>query len=243
MLEPIPAIDIIDGQCVRLSKGRYDTKTVYNENPVDVALQFEALGFQRLHVVDLDGAKSSHVVNLSVLKELTSKTKLHIDFGGGIKTDDDIKAVFQCGAEFVTIGSIAVKNPQIFEHWIETYGPKHIILGADVKDGYISINGWRECSDIPLFEFLDTYLNKGIKYILCTDISKDGMLKGTSVELYTQIMQRYPHCKLIASGGVSCMQDLTDLDAAKVPHVVFGKAIYENRIDMKEVAQRFIHNR
>lgn len=240
MLNPIPAIDIIEGKCVRLSKGNYDSKKVYDFSPIDLAKQFEDLGFKRLHLVDLDGAKSKHVVNLDILQEISQQTHLSIDFGGGIKSDDDIKAVFDSGADYVTIGSLAVKEPAIFEKWIKTYGANKIILGADVKDGFISINGWKENSNRTLFDFLDDYIAQGISHVLCTDISKDGMLSGTSVDLYKSILQRYPHCELIASGGVSCMKDLEELNEAGVPHVVFGKAIYEGRIDLNEVVRQYL---
>ena len=239
MIEPIPAIDLIEGKCVRLTKGDYDSKKVYSDSPVDMALRFEAVGFKRIHLVDLDGAKSSHVVNLPVLREIATKTHLTIDFGGGIKSDDDIQAVFDNGAQWATVGSIAVTQVEKFDSWIQKYGADRLILGADVKDGFISIHGWKEQSRLRLFDFLDTYINKGIKHVLCTDINKDGMLKGTAVELYQSILERYPDCKLIASGGVSSIEDLKILNRADVPYVVFGKAIYEGRLDLNEVAKTF----
>lgn len=239
MLQPIPAIDIIEGKCVRLSKGDYAAKKIYDEKPLDLAKRFEDLGFKRLHVVDLDGAKSSHIVNCKTLDAIASKTNLLIDFGGGIKSDDDIKAVFDYGATFATIGSIAVKEPERFENWMNLYGNDRLILGADVKNGVISINGWKEDSNITLFDFLSQYINKGINNVLCTDISKDGMLAGTSLQLYKDILKKFPTCALIASGGVSGIGDLIDLDEAGIPYAVFGKAIYEGKIDLAEVSAKF----
>lgn len=239
MLNPIPAIDIIEGKCVRLSKGDYSSKKVYDADILDMAKKIEDCGFTRLHMVDLDGARSSHVVNLDTLNKVASNTTLKIDFGGGVKSDKDIQAVFNNGAELVTVGSIAVDKPATFDKWLAAYGPEHLILGADTKDGLISINGWKENSTIKLFDFLESYIKKGIKYILCTDISKDGMLNGTSIKLYQDILKIYPQCSLIASGGVSSIQDLIDLDAAGIPYVVFGKAIYEGRINLKDVTEKF----
>lgn len=239
MIEPIPAIDLIDGKCVRLTKGDYDTKKVYSDDPVDMAKKFETLGFRRLHLVDLDGAKSHHVVNLQVLRDISKNTRLSIDFGGGIKSDADIAAVFENGADFATIGSVAVTQREKFVSWLGTYGAGRLILGADVKNGCISINGWKEESKQTLFDFLDSYIPLGVTRILCTDISKDGMLQGTAVELYRKIMQRYPACQLIASGGVSSMDDLIELDKAGIPAVVFGKAIYEGRLSLHDVAEKF----
>lgn len=239
MIQPIPAIDLIDGKCVRLTKGNYDSKKVYSNDPVEMAKKFESFGFKRLHVVDLDGAKSHHVVNLKVLQQITTSTKLSVDFGGGIKSDEDLTAVFDSGAEYATIGSVAVTQPEKFMTWLEKYGSQRLILGADEKDGFISINGWKEESKQTLFDFLNTYINKGVTHILCTDISKDGMLQGTAVKLYQQIMSRFPACQLIASGGVSSMEDIILLDKAGIPAVVFGKAIYEGKISLEEVAKQF----
>lgn len=239
MIELIPAIDIIQGQCVRLSKGDYDTKRVYG-NPVDMALQFEEAGFQRLHVVDLDGAKSRHVVNDAILQEITRRTHLTVDFGGGIKTEDDLQRAFDAGASMVTVGSIAVTHPDTYLQWLQKYGAERMILGADVRNGYISINGWKEDSSERLTDFLARYMEAGNRNVLCTEISKDGMLSGPATELYRHIMATYPQCYLIASGGVSCMQDIETLEAAGIPAVVFGKAIYEGRIDMKELSQRYL---
>lgn len=235
MIELIPAIDIIDGKCVRLTKGDYNNKKIYNENPVIVAKDFEIQGFRRLHIVDLDGAKSNHIVNVDILKRITSETNLIVDFGGGIKTDNDIELAFQNGASMVTIGSIAVTQPKLFVSWIDKYGPERIILGADVRNGKISINGWKEDSTEELLPFLKYYIDKGINKVLCTDISKDGMLQGTAIELYKSVMREYPSLQLIASGGVSCLSDIIELENNGIPAVVFGKAIYEGKINLNEL--------
>ena len=236
-ITPIPAIDLIEGKCVRLTQGDYATSHVYAEDPVDMARRFEDMGFTRLHLVDLDGAKSRHVVNDHVLKAITRATKLIVDFGGGVKTDDDMSRVLDAGAEMVTCGSIAVTQPDTVLGWMERYGAEHLILGADVKDGKISINGWLEDSAYELMPFLQRYLDAGMMHVLCTDISRDGMLQGPATALYGSIMQAFPHCRLIASGGVSCIEDILQLDKAGVPAVVFGKAIYEGKINMKELAE------
>lgn len=230
MIQLIPAIDIINGQCVRLTKGDYAQKTVYNSNPVEVARHFEELGFKRLHVVDLDGAKSKHIVNTATLKAITQATSLVVDFGGGIKTNEDVHLAFENGAAMVTIGSVAVTNPNLMEHWIDLYGAERIILGADTRNGKLSINGWLEDSDADIITFIGHYYELGIRKVLCTDISKDGTLTGPSIALYQQIMKAYPDLHLIASGGVSSNQDLQDLEAAGIPAVVFGKAFYEGRL-------------
>ena len=235
-IELIPAIDIIDGLCVRLTKGDYNQKKVYNNNPVEVAKHFEKIGFKRLHVVDLDGAKSKHIVNDGVLNEITKATNLIVDFGGGIKTKDDIEKAFKAGASMVTIGSIAVTNRQLFLEWIEAYGAERLILGADVRNGKISINGWKEDSSEELLPFLKQYVDKGVRNVLCTEISKDGTLQGPAINLYKGIMKAYPQLHLIASGGVSSNDDITDLDNAGIPAVVFGKAFYEGKIDIKSLA-------
>jgi phosphoribosylformimino-5-aminoimidazole carboxamide ribotide isomerase len=234
-IELIPAIDIINGQCVRLTKGDYNQKKVYNDNPVEVAMNFEKLGFKRLHVVDLDGAKSKHIVNDGVLKEITKATNLIVDFGGGIKTKDDIEKAFEAGASMVTIGSVAVTNRQLFLEWIKIYGAERLILGADVRNGKISINGWKEDSSEELLPFLKQYVDKGVSNVLCTEISKDGTLQGPATNLYKDIMKAYPQLHLIASGGVSSNEDITDLDNAGIPAVVFGKAFYEGKIDIKSL--------
>lgn len=236
-ITPIPAIDLIEGKCVRLTQGDYATSHVYAEDPVDMARRFEDMGFTRLHLVDLDGAKSRHVVNDHVLKAITRATKLIVDFGGGVKTDDDMSRVLDAGAEMVTCGSIAVTQPDMVLGWMERYGAQHLILGADVKDGKISINGWQEDSAHELMPFLQRYLDAGMMHVLCTDISRDGMLQGPATVLYGSIMKAFPHCRLIASGGVSCIEDILQLDKTGVPAVVFGKAIYEGKINMKELAE------
>ncbi len=235
MIELIPAIDIIDGQCVRLTKGDYAQKTVYSNSPDEVASDFEKIGFHRLHVVDLDGAKSRHIVNDKVLRQITEKTTLKVDFGGGIKTDDDIRIAFDNGAAMVTIGSIAITEPERFFSWIEQYGAERLILGADVRNGKISINGWKEDTSKDLLPFLRRFVDAGIRNVLCTEISKDGTLQGPAIQLYKEIMAEYPQLHLIASGGVSSIDDIKALDAAGIPAVVFGKAIYEGKINLKEL--------
>ena len=235
MIELIPAIDIIGEQCVRLTKGDYDTKKVYNEDPVSVAKEFEQYGIKRLHVVDLDGARSKHIVNDAVLRRITAETNLVVDFGGGIKTDEDIEKAIDAGASMVTIGSIAVTDPERSFEWLHRYGPERIVLGADVRNGKISINGWKEDSTEDLIPFLKKYLDEGVRNVLCTEISKDGMLQGPAIELYKEVMKAYPTCHLIASGGVSSKQDIEDLEKAGIPAVVFGKAIYEGRIKLSEL--------
>lgn len=235
MIELIPAIDIIEGQCVRLTKGDYDQKTVYRDSPAEVAKEFEEIGFKRLHVVDLDGAKSKHIVNSEVLHRITTDTQLIVDFGGGIKTDEDIEKAFTAGASMVTIGSIAVTNSDLFMGWLEKYGAERIILGADVRHGKVSINGWKEDSSEDLLPFLKKYVDAGVKNVLCTEISKDGTLTGPAIELYQSMMTAYPELHLIASGGVSSIDDIKALEAAGIPAVVFGKAIYEGKINLSEL--------
>ncbi len=239
MIELIPAIDIIEGKCVRLTQGDYAQKTVYNENPVEVAKMFADAGIKRLHLVDLDGAKAQHIVNYKVLENITSKTDLIVDFGGGLKSDDDLRIAFECGASMVTGGSIAVKNPDVFFSWIEKYGTDKIILGADVKERKIAVSGWTETTDIELMPFLKEYFNKGISKVICTDISKDGMLEGPAIELYMDILRSLPDAYLIASGGVSGISDIEQLQDSAIPAVIFGKAIYEGRITLKEL-ERYI---
>jgi len=235
MIEIIPAIDIIDGKCVRLSQGDYAQKTVYNENPLEVAKQFEDAGIRRLHLVDLDGAKAQHIVNYKVLEAISAKTNLIIDFGGGLKTDNDLRIAFECGASMVTGGSIAVKNPEIFISWIEKYGGDKIILGADVKDEKIAVGGWIETTDLDLMPFVKNYMDKGINKVICTDISKDGMLAGPAIELYSKMLDKEPSMYLIASGGVSSIKDIEILEQNNVPAVITGKAIYEGRIKLSEL--------
>ena len=235
MIELIPAIDIIDGQCVRLTKGDYNAKTIYSNSPVEVARHFEQLGFKRLHIVDLDGAKSKHIVNDGVLRDITRHTNLVVDFGGGIKSEEDICKAFDAGAAMVTVGSIAVTEPSLFMAWLDKYGADRLVLGADVRHGKISINGWKEDSNIDLSDFLEEYVRHGVKNVLCTEISKDGTLAGPATDLYRSIMERYPQLHLIASGGVSSSADILRLEQAGIPAVVFGKAFYEGRIDISQL--------
>lgn len=235
MIEIIPAIDIIEGKCVRLTKGDYNTQKIYNENPLEVAKAFEQAGIKRLHMVDLDGAKSQHIINYKVLESVASHTDLTIDFGGGIKSDEDVRIAFENGASMITVGSVAVKQPDLFNEWLNTYSANRIILGADVKDGCISINGWKEESTHRLSDFLTFYTQKGITKVLCTDISKDGMLQGPAIPLYQSIMKQFPSMHLIASGGVSSIDDIDALHNAGIPAVVFGKAIYEGRIKLNQL--------
>lgn len=237
----IPAIDIIDGKCVRLSKGDYSTQKTYNEHPLEVAKAYEAHGIEYLHLVDLDGAKSKHIVNHKVLEAIATKTNLKIDFGGGLKTDEDLKIAFESGAQQVTGGSIAVKQPEVFSQWISSYGAEKIILGADVKGEYIATDGWLETSDQSLFDFLAHYQAKGIQYTICTDISKDGMLQGPSFELYQKILSE-TQVKLIASGGISQFDELPRLAEMGCEGTIIGKAIYENRISLKQLEQFILSN-
>lgn len=240
MIELIPAIDLIDGKCVRLSQGDYARQTTYNEDPLEVALAFEAHGLHRLHLVDLDGAKANHIVNWRVLERIATKTSLIIDFGGGLKSDTDLDIAFNSGARMVTGGSIAVKDPEQFTRWIERYGPEKIILGADVKaDEKIAVSGWLEETNLDWKAFIGGYHQKGIAKVISTDISRDGMLGGPAVELYQRMLQQFPDLYLIASGGVGCIEDLDWLEEAKVPAVIFGKAIYEGRIQLRDLI-RFV---
>lgn len=235
MIELIPAIDIIDGKCVRLSQGDYGSKKVYNENPVEVAKDFEAHGIRRLHIVDLDGAASHHIINYKILDQIAGHTSLIIDFGGGIKSDEDLVIAFENGAQMATIGSVAVKDPELFNSWLTRYGSEKIILGADVKDNRIAVNGWKEESPMELMPFLKNYTEKGVTKVLCTDISCDGMLEGPSIPLYKDIITEFPDLHLIASGGVSSLDDIRKLDETGIPAVVFGKALYEGRISLKDL--------
>lgn len=236
MIEIIPAIDIIDGKCVRLSQGDYEQKKVYNENPLEVAKMFESVGIKRLHLVDLDGAKAKHILNYKVLERIATNTTLTIDFGGGLKSDDDLRIAFECGAKMVTGGSVAVKDRETFLSWIAKFGSDRIILGADVKDKKIAVGGWLETTNLDLFPFVEKYKEEGINKIICTDISKDGMLAGPSIELYKEILQKFPDLYLIASGGVSSMNDIEQLQEANVPAVITGKAIYEGKIKLNELS-------
>ena len=234
----IPAIDIIEGKCVRLSKGDFETKKIYNESPLEVAKTFEDYGIKYLHLVDLDGAKSKHIVNYNVLETLALKTSLKIDFGGGLKSDTDLKIAFENGASQITGGSIAVKSPETFVSWIKAYGSEKIILGADVKGIHIATDGWLETSDQTLFEFVKHYQTKGVKYVICTDISKDGMMEGPSVDLYKNLLAE-TEVKLIASGGISKIEELPKLQQLGCEGIIIGKAIYENRISLKQL-EKFI---
>jgi phosphoribosylformimino-5-aminoimidazole carboxamide ribotide isomerase len=234
-IELIPAIDIIEGKCVRLTKGDYGQKKVYNDDPVAQAKEFEKLGMTRLHVVDLDGAKAKHVVNVDVLRGITDATGLKVDFGGGIKSDEDIEKAFAAGASLVTIGSIAVSQPDTFMKWLDRYGADRIILGADVRNGFVSINGWKEDSKEELLPFLTRYVEAGVKNVLCTEISRDGTLSGPSAGLYSKVMEAFPDIHLIASGGVGCNEDIIELEGAGIPAVVFGKAWYEGKINIEQL--------
>jgi len=236
-IEIIPAIDIIDGKCVRLSQGDYQQKTIYNENPLEVAKMFEEVGLKRLHLVDLDGAKAHHIVNQKVLENIASNTNLIIDFGGGLKSDEDLKIAFESGASMITGGSIAVKSPEIFMRWIEKFGAEKIILGADAKNEMIAVAGWQESTGTDILTFINHWHSKGILKIISTDISRDGMLQGAATELYKKILQSVPDAYLIASGGVSSMADILELQNAGIPAVITGKAIYENRISLEEISR------
>ena len=240
MIEIIPAIDLIDGKCVRLSQGDYTQKTVYNENPLEVAKMFADAGIRRLHLVDLDGAKAHHIVNHKVLERITSSTDLVVDFGGGLKSDDDLRIAFESGASMVTGGSIAVKNPDVFSSWINQFGGEKIILGADVKDEKIAVGGWLETTELDLMPFIKRYMQQGISKVICTDISKDGMLQGPAIELYKKMLAERPDMYLIASGGVSSIRDIELLHEAAVPAVITGKAIYEGRIKLNELSKFII---
>lgn len=233
----IPAIDIIEGKCVRLSQGDYNSKKVYNENPLEVAKRFEDHGIEYLHLVDLDGAKSKHIVNHRVLEKIAAKTSLKIDFGGGLKSDEDLRIAFECGAEQITGGSIAVKEPKTFLSWLEKFGSERIILGADAKNGKVAVSGWTQESTEALLPFIKGYFEKGVKYVICTDISKDGMLEGPSTDLYKEILQENNDLKLIASGGVSKYDDLPTLQEIGCEGVIIGKAIYENKISLKQLEE------
>ncbi|MCD7849835.1 MAG: 1-(5-phosphoribosyl)-5-[(5-phosphoribosylamino)methylideneamino]imidazole-4-carboxamide isomerase [Parabacteroides sp.] len=235
MIELIPAIDMIDGKCVRLTQGDYDTKKVYNEDPLEVAKMFEDHGIRRLHMVDLDGARQGRIINYRTLERVATRTSLIIDFGGGLKQDGDLEIAFESGAQMVTGGSIAVKNPDVFASWITKFGPEKIILGADAKDKKIAISGWEETTDKELIPFIQDYYDKGITKAICTDISRDGMLQGPAIDLYKEIREQIPFLCLIASGGVSSIQDIEKLAEAGIPAVIFGKAIYEGKIQLKDL--------
>jgi len=234
-IEIIPAIDLIDGKCVRLSQGDYSQKTIYNENPLEVAKMFEAAGIRRLHLVDLDGAKAKHIVNHKILEQISTQTNLIIDFGGGLKSDEDLEIAFNSGASMVTGGSIAVKERETFLKWLQKYGSEKIILGADAKDGMIAVSGWQEATELPVIGFISGYFSAGIRKVISTDISRDGMLSGPAFELYSEILKTLPDIEIIASGGIATMDDILRLNEMGVPGVIVGKAIYENRITLEEI--------
>ena len=238
MIEIVPAIDVIEGKCVRLTQGDYAQKKVYNEDPVEVAKRFEDAGIQRLHLVDLDGAKAQHIVNYRTLEKITAKTTLVVDFGGGLKTDDDLRIAFECGAAMVTGGSIAAKDPEVFSSWITKYGSEKIILGADVKNEKIVVSGWLENTGLELVPFIGDYFQKGIRKVICTDVSKDGMLEGTAVDLYKKLIEQFPDIYLIASGGVASLHDLELLEQNHIPSVIIGKAFYEGTIKLSDLTKR-----
>lgn len=237
MIELIPAIDLIGGKCVRLSQGDYNSRKVYNENPLEVARELEDQGIRRLHVVDLDGAASHHIVNYRTLEQLATHTSLVIDFGGGVKSDEDLRIAFECGAQMVTGGSIAVQKPELFDGWLQQYGPERMILGADVKGHRLAVNGWKEETGCELFPFLKRHAEQGVRKVICTDIACDGMLQGPSLELYREILQQHPDLYLMASGGVSSLDDIVALQEAGVPAVIFGKALYEGCIKLEDLAR------
>lgn len=235
MLTIIPAIDLIEGKCVRLSKGDYQQKKIYNENPLEVAKSFEDHGLQRLHLVDLDGAKEKHVVNWRILEKIASKTSLTIDFGGGVKSERDMHIVFNSGAEMATIGSIAVKNPDLFFKWLDQYGRDKLILGADVNERKIAVAGWLEVTNLDVIDFLDDFVKRNVRHVLCTDISKDGMLEGTSMDLYKELTDKFKKIDLIASGGVTHIDELHTLNEIGVSGAIIGKAIYEGKITLEDL--------
>ncbi len=236
-IEIIPAIDLIDGKCVRLSQGDYNRKTIYNENPLEVAKMFEAAGIRRLHLVDLDGAKARHIVNHKVLETISSKTNLIIDFGGGLKSDKDLEIAFNSGAKMITGGSIAVKERDTFLKWLQKFGSEKIILGADAKDGNIAVSGWLETTELNVVDFISEFHEKGVTKVISTDIGRDGMLTGPAFKLYQEIMDKLPNVEIIASGGIATMNEILKLDEMGVPGVITGKAIYENRISLKEIEE------
>ncbi|GAB2764010.1 1-(5-phosphoribosyl)-5-[(5-phosphoribosylamino) methylideneamino]imidazole-4-carboxamide isomerase [Rhabdobacter roseus] len=231
----IPAIDLIEGKCVRLTQGDYAQKKIYNENPLEVAKQFEDAGLTRLHLVDLDGAKAKRVVNWKVLETLASRTRLHIDFGGGVQSDDDLRVVFESGAKQVTGGSVAVKQPELFEAWLSQYGGDRIILGADARNEKVAVSGWEEGTELWVYDFVERYLEKGVRYAISTDVAKDGLLQGPSFDLYKNLQDKCPDLHIIASGGVSTLADVEKLAQMKLFGVIIGKAIYENRITLSQL--------
>ncbi len=244
MIEIIPAIDVIEGKCVRLKQGDFSQKTIYNENPLEVAKEFESHGLKCLHIVDLDGAKIGKVTNLKVLEQIAAKTNLTIDFGGGIKTDEDIKSVFDAGAKMASIGSVAVKEPEKFDAWLEKYRSEKLLLGADVKDGKVAINGWQTTTELELIPFLKKYYAKGVRKVFVTDISKDGLLEGSAKDLYAEILENLPRLHLIASGGIDSIEDIAKLEKIGCAGAIIGKAIYEDRISLTKLSRgRFLEER
>jgi phosphoribosylformimino-5-aminoimidazole carboxamide ribotide isomerase len=239
-MQIIPAIDIIDGKCVRLTEGDYTQKTVYDASPLEMAEKYEQHGIRRLHVVDLDGAKAGKVVNWHSIEEIAKHTNLVIDFGGGVKTKEDVERIISMGIQYITVGSIAVKEPLVFSEWLQYFGADRFMLGADIKDDKVMVSGWMETSNLALFPFLDQYVNKGVKHIFCTDISKDGKLEGPSFSLYASLKKRFSNVSIIASGGVACLDDLYKLHATQCDGVIIGKAIYEKRISISEL-EKFIN--
>lgn len=239
MIEIIPAIDLMDGKCVRLVQGDFEQKTKYNDNPLEVAKSFEGAGIKRLHMVDLDGARQKKIVNQKVLELVANQTNLHIDFGGGLQSDEDVEVAFQCGAKQITGGSIAVKNPELLDRWIKKYGEDKIILGADVKNNMIAVSGWQEVSQVSVFDLVEEYQKKGVKYVLSTDVSKDGLLQGPSFSLYEDLKKRFPTLKIIASGGISAIEEIDQLNEMGLHGVIIGKAYYEGRIKLSEL-KRFL---
>ena len=242
MIDIIPAIDIIDGKCVRLYQGDYNQKKIYDSDPLDIAKAYKEIGIKRLHIVDLDGARGKHKINFETLELIASNTNLIIDFGGGIRTDYDIQKVFDCGAKFVTIGSVAVTNKSLFETWLKKYGPERIILGADVKDHKIAISGWEIYTNITLNNFVEEYMASGVKNIICSDISRDGTLKGTSIELYKSIVSDFKDINFVASGGFADISEIHTLNEIGVHGVIIGKAIYEEKITLEQLKQLTIYN-
>ena len=241
MIEVIPAIDIIDGKCVRLSQGDFETKKVYSESPLETAKQFESAGITRLHMVDLDGARQGRLINLASLSQVASNTNLKLDFGGGIKTKGDVLSVLNAGAGMINIGSIAVKQPTLVSAWIDEFGSDKILLGADVRDEKIVMHGWQVSTDIGIVEFIEDFVSRGIKQIFCTDVAKDGLLEGTSIDLYRKILSKFPGLHLIASGGVTSIKDLEALEAIGCAGVIIGKALYEGRIQLGELKKFLAH--
>ena len=242
MIEIIPALDLIDEKCVRLTQGDFTRKKIYNENPLETAKKFEAVGLKRLHIVDLDGAKNGRITNLKVLETISRNTNLTIDFGGGIKTDEDIQNVFDAGAAMASVGSVAVREPERFFAWLEKYGSRRILLGADVKDNKLAINGWQTSTNLEILSFLESYFEKGVKQVFVTDIGKDGLLQGSANGLYAQILSHLPKLKLIASGGASSMNDIDKLEKIGCTGVIVGKAIYENRIKLEDLNRRNVES-